>query len=487
VKVIAINRSGHAVTTTAFLDKVVCTQQVFCQPAGRITVRTGTVVHVPTGGYSVFALIHSVSGRTRSATMANVLTYIDTSTTIVLDARKGRLVQVLVDQPTAVPARLITSIDPVPGLHYAHQPAQAEQVYVLPYQQGGVVFSISAVLIKKGSTVDSPSPYIYAPEPFRTDNGVPTNPVFRIRTSALVATHSTYRSQGVAAVAHIEDFGISPDAWIFDARLPATITWYRSPHEPHGERVTIGAPIGAPGATFFQCGLESNVCQPNEVFSGAVIGPSVNRLPDGNGSRRGDTISYNAVWGFFDDSGTSHLATDNNWTGTLSLASNGTVITQTGQHWFDAAVPPGKAAYTITVDAHRTVAYSALSTHVQSVWTFSSAHTTSFECLPLQFTRYAPAGLNNLNQAPAGTTTQIPLWVERNPGDVAADVAAITVETSADDGATWQQLPLTKTATGWLAAVTSPAGPGYVSLRSTVTDSAGNTSQQTIIRAYQVR
>lgn len=485
LKVIAINRAGHAVITTAVLDKIVCGPSPFCRPAGRMLVRTGAVTRVPAGSYSVFAFIRTGAGQTVSTTMASLQFNVGASTTILLDARKAKLIRVLVvDQPTAAPAQVVTSIYPVAGLRFSYQAAGAQPVYVLPYYDPDVLFTVTAVLTKKGSTADSPSPYVYAPFPWIVDHNVPASPTFRIRTSALVATRTTYRAQGIAAVANIGDNWNRADAgalWNFNARLPATITWYRTPGEVYRERVTMGGPAGTPGSSYLECGEQSNPCQDREVFNAAVVGPSA--ADPAGGSRTGDTISYNAIWQFFDDP--SHLGTDNNWTGTLTLASNGTVIEQTGQHSFDVTVPSAQARYALTVDAQRTAAYATLSSHVQSIWTFTSGH-TDFQDLPLQYIRYAPAGLNDMNQAAAGRSIEIPLWVERNPGGAPADVAAITVEASADDGATWQQLPLTKTATGWVTTLINPASPGYVSLRATVIDGAGNTSKQTIIHAYQV-
>jgi hypothetical protein len=39
---------------------------------------------------------------------------------------------------------------------------------------------------------------------------------------------------------------------------------------------------------------------------------------------------------------------------------------------------------------------------------------------------------------------------------------------------------------GWTAQVRHPKQDGFVSLRASVTDNAGNTVQQTIIQAYRI-
>jgi hypothetical protein len=78
------------------------------------------------------------------------------------------------------------------------------------------------------------------------------------------------------------------------------------------------------------------------------------------------------------------------------------------------------------------------------------------------------------------------MWVERNPGSTKAQTKSIRLEASADDGATWRPVPLTRTGPGWTATLTNPPAAGFVSLRAAVTDTAGNGVTQLIIRAYAV-
>jgi len=59
---------------------------------------------------------------------------------------------------------------------------------------------------------------------------------------------------------------------------------------------------------------------------------------------------------------------------------------------------------------------------------------------------------------------------------------------SYDDGRTWKHVvvlgPLGEKA---VAVVPSPRGSGFVSLRASATDTAGNTVRETIVRAYRYR
>lgn len=63
----------------------------------------------------------------------------------------------------------------------------------------------------------------------------------------------------------------------------------------------------------------------------------------------------------------------------------------------------------------------------------------------------------------------------------------MSVRVSYDDGGTWQTVPVRRVDGQWLAVLRHPAGAGFVSLRATATDSAGNTVDQTIIRGYRLR
>ena len=66
-------------------------------------------------------------------------------------------------------------------------------------------------------------------------------------------------------------------------------------------------------------------------------------------------------------------------------------------------------------------------------------------------------------------------------------VRGVTLALSYDDGASWRPLGLTRAPSGgWEATVAYPpaARGGYVSLRATAWDDAGNRVEQEIVRAY---
>ncbi|MFD5825942.1 S8 family serine peptidase [Lentzea sp. NPDC060358] len=125
---------------------------------------------------------------------------------------------------------------------------------------------------------------------------------------------------------------------------------------------------------------------------------------------------------------------------------------------------------------------TATSTRVSAVWEFTSAHIEGTAALPLSAVRFAPE-LDAAASAPGGRLFTVPLRVQQYADGGAGRVRRITVDVSYDDGATWHAAPVL----GDRALLRHPAGPGHVSLRASATDSRGNSSQVTVIRAYALR
>jgi hypothetical protein len=64
-------------------------------------------------------------------------------------------------------------------------------------------------------------------------------------------------------------------------------------------------------------------------------------------------------------------------------------------------------------------------------------------------------------------------------------VKSVQVWASDNGGANWSKVTVKHTSGGWTAYVRNPAS-GFVTLRSEVTDTHGDTSTETIYRAYGV-
>jgi hypothetical protein len=136
-----------------------------------------------------------------------------------------------------------------------------------------------------------------------------------------------------------------------------------------------------------------------------------------------------------------------------------------------------------------------LSPAVNMVWRFRfspvTGHPINAQAAPVTVTRFLPQGLGFDNDAQGPTTTTLKFVILRGGGQPVATpvyrLRTVRVYASTNDGATWQLLSAAPHSGGyWLAHVNDPAFDGYVSLRSVVTDVHGNSTTETIIRAYRV-
>jgi hypothetical protein len=220
-----------------------------------------------------------------------------------------------------------------------------------------------------------------------------------------------------------------------------------------------------------------------ERRNAAVYGPGFGVATDPQGwvGRRGDTMRLvpNVVNDRLDWFNVP-LVTDRL---RVTLDRNGTRVFDGG---FAAAVnvAPGDARFRLGVELTRQQP-NTLSTSVSCVWTFRSGtvHGAEGAPLPLSAVRFLPA-LDDRNTAPAGKPFTVPVEIKRQ--GQARPVRTLRVEVSYDDGRTWRNAPVTRHGQTGVVRLDHPAGPGYVSLRAHSTDTAGNTVEETIIRAYRI-
>ncbi|WP_282797203.1 S8 family serine peptidase [Streptomyces sp. CC224B] len=143
-------------------------------------------------------------------------------------------------------------------------------------------------------------------------------------------------------------------------------------------------------------------------------------------------------------------------------------------------VPAADAEYRLTASLTRSPELAAVSTRVDASWTFRSRHTAAETALPVSTVRFAPKlGLDS--RAPAGVRQAVPVTVQGHAAG--ANLKSLRVYASHDGGRTWSEL----TVRGGEVEVENPARGKGVSLRATVTDRQGNTSTVRIIDAYRGR
>jgi hypothetical protein len=173
--------------------------------------------------------------------------------------------------------------------------------------------------------------------------------------------------------------------------------------------------------------------------------------------------------------------------GQLELRRDGVVVGTSPYPSFPAFdVPSGYATYQLEATAERG-APAELSTRVNAVWTFRSATMggDSWVRLPIWNVSFQPT-LNAAGAAKAATRLAIPATIAVQPNSTAAALATVTVQYSTNDGQTWTNALVTGSGLSRTVIVDHPNITGFISLRATATDQAGNSVVQTVIRAYKI-
>ncbi|MFG3441914.1 S8 family serine peptidase [Nonomuraea sp. NPDC047897] len=442
-------------------------------------------VRLPEGEWNLYV---GMFGRAGSATAHLPLTIDGADREVTLDTRQARQIRFAVDEPTAARERVM-SVMLANGSWSAGSISfnvPDEQHYVFPVRQPGLRYMAKTTWHKKDA---KPSPYRYDLVDHRTD-GIPEDPSHTARTSELVKVEATYRAPGAPGEATAWAGPRFPgtswmDAWTFpspELDLPATMTHYRTPGFAWTTEVQAG------GHTVLGSSEVLRRRPVKEVWNAAVTGPAFGTPA---GGRDGDTLRFTADR-LFTDGRAALAGTDTTATGTVSLARGDEVLAtkdltacgfgEPEKCLLRTRLPAEAATYTLTASAQR---QATLSTKVESVWTFRSQRAAEPRPLPLTAVRYAPEGLDDHNRAKPGATTRIPIRVQRNPGAAEAKVRSLTLEASFDDGASWNRVRLTRSHHGWTAQLTNPAA-GFVSLRATAVDGAGDRVTQTVTRAYAI-
>ncbi|WP_405104140.1 hypothetical protein [Micromonospora sp. NBC_01412] len=144
----------------------------------------------------------------------------------------------------------------------------------------------------------------------------------------------------------------------------------------------------------------------------------------------------------------------------------------------------------MTLDVAREDPWWTTSTKVNTAWTFHSQSAGTRQIMPMLSVDYdVDVDLNN--RAKADSRFDIGLTVRHPNGLSGPAVRNAKLWVSYDDGATWKSVDVDRKRTGQFeSTVRHPklaATNGFVSLRVQATDADGNTVEQTVTRAYQLR
>ncbi|MCA2215907.1 S8 family serine peptidase [Jidongwangia harbinensis] len=222
-----------------------------------------------------------------------------------------------------------------------------------------------------------------------------------------------------------------------------------------------------------------------EGWNEPVIGPSYAglRLPTDGVQRVGNTLHLEPRL-VGDGSGHSGWG---NGSPQFTLRRNGTAIADSTEGpWPDVPVRPGAATYELAGTVEQS-APAELSTRISAVWTFRSSRPSGGASVPVPLwtASFRPV-LDAGNVARAGTTVSFPVTLAAQRGSEPGRVRTVAVEYSTDDGASWRGATVSGSGTARTVSVTHPEQTGFVSLRATVTDAAGNSVRQTVLRAYRI-
>ncbi|BBH71822.1 peptidase [Actinoplanes sp. OR16] len=220
-------------------------------------------------------------------------------------------------------------------------------------------------------------------------------------------------------------------------------------------------------------------------FFGPVIRPR-NNAPFWSSTRYQGYMAFNVQpWA---DGGHGHAGYQQ-WGDTLrfTVSRDGSLLKES--EWAMAALeedPAGASKYTLDLKAGRDPSAYPFSPATHTVWdVVSRPAVADEETMPLLQLDYGV--VTDLAGYARGGRQSLTLTPSHLPGAVGAGrITTATLDVSFDDGATWKKASLRRSGSGWAATFPAPLS-GFVTLRATARDTAGNTIRQEITRAYGIR
>ncbi|MFI9007792.1 S8 family serine peptidase [Actinosynnema sp. NPDC053489] len=448
---------------------------------------SGTVVtRVPRGTYYVDASVLTPATGRLTQVLEPALA-VTGPTELVVDARAGRPIGLSVDQRearagyTEVFFHRTASWGETGTGFVGFLPGDVLFAPSRTSAPGAAGFTVTGRLARPdgaGGFVGSPYQYSVA---WRHDGAVPRRLDRAFHRRDLVRVDSVVASAAPGTSGFRDQVAGGP--------LPLRITEFYAPGvDWHGDFLQMPAPHAYPPQSY-QATARPRRFTPGravaERWNAAVFGPAFPesaRVAEWAG-RLGDGVAVSVP--LFTDQDANHYGHSETTAARTTLSRDGVLLGESPYAGSVSGVlPPEEGTYLVHAEAERV----GLSSRVVADWSFTSRHVAGAEpaALPLLAVRFAPS-LDADNRAAAGRPFVIPVSVRRNGVTGVADVARPVVQVSFDDGASWRPVPLVGSGGRWLAAVAHPAGARFVSLRARARDAAGNSVDQTIIRAYGLR
>lgn len=471
----AIDREGKVIPVTASLQSPVIS------PTGiDETLTSAHPTKVPPGTYNIAAWIQEPAAS--AETLVDRKLVVTTSATITFDARKGRLIKFVVNDPTVAQDNVLAEPYSPNGWDAfdGYGGPSPAAVYAVPGTMApGYVLSLEADLVRPNEFL-SPVEYVLV----RQLNGViPSNLTFHVNTAGLASDHVTVKeidpgqSGGVAfqpiqgnSLANLP--ALPMGQWAYP---PFSIEFHFTPGYSWESQTFSGTNnlnnLHVLGVHHYAQTFDNATFGPTPEFFPEVVGNQLSApAPTANGEHMfaDPTQDESSSSGMAVSSGTTWL-----YEGTKLLAS-GT------SGWVSAKISASPHWYTLRAQASRGAGATLWKSETVTLNFETQANGNGPDTFwPL----INPSGLSLRNAARHGTKTAVRIYFT----DLSIIPAHnVHVWESSNGGKTWRAVAVSQSGPHWTAVVTNPGTPGFVSLRVQGTDAAGATATVTTINAYAV-
>ncbi len=512
VKVTMIGRDGKApADAVTYFDRLGdCSDPATCSPY--LLGGTATELRMAPGDY---AIGHFSSTDTTTSLLVEPTFRLTADTELTLDARRAGEVAMSVPKASARPVQMTMAVGramqrPGEALTYFATATAGQALYLAAVKQGSAPAD-ELVTVVQGRFAEPGPAGDFTDTPYEYNLGrafpgqVPTGVRLRPKAGDFATVLASYAADAPAGEFReaITAHGAAPPGGsallalgtdtvkVRVSKIPferteyylsVGVEWYHQ-FSQQGQPFPLGlSALFAAKPVAYRAGHTYR-----SDWQRGVLGPRLSTGPIGvyglgrGAQRQGDRLILGLS--LRADSDPNHLTDPRTPAGSLRLTRNGEVIFDRPRAGFVGVdVPAEPSSYVL--ESRVKVPEAAVSTEIDTTWSFRSGHVDGVAGLPLMVLQFAPS-LDNHNAARPGPFL-IPISVQRQPGSEPATVKSVVVEFSTDGGKTWRSAPVTRSSSGWLARVSNPAS-GSVSLRSTAVDSLGGKVEQTIANAYLMR
>lgn len=348
----------------------------------------------------------------------------------------------------------------------------ARDLRVTPFSVPGLHLSVHEMQQHAGSSQASPAPYVYDLAHV-WKNTLPSTTTLKWSRSQLAAHSVVVHGSGTRVPTLLES-----TPWLTDSlSVPATgggkFTWYASPNTLLNGKLRSGTGTYELSSSAYPSGWTDTL-----IVGTAPVQPL-----------RGSTTAFS------DGALTSNEDFPRDQSGVFQTyfaqVSETTVLTDGESTWTAGdrkrltteKLPAGPREFTLSYTTVATSASYRLSTRAQDIWTFRSDPSRNSDA-PLIDPILTTSGLDAFGHVGTAPVT-VSVSARSRLGSQAGAVIVTGIAWSADDGAHWNDLPLTAgTKAGTATArLTAPAATPWVSLRVIAADALGNTVTRTLTRA----